>query len=232
MTKLDCQVQLVYRLGMSANEDSGSPTLTARGAATRSRIVNAAADLIYGRGVDRTSLDEVMAEASVSKSQLYHYFADKDALVLAVIALQTERVLGAQQPHLGALDSLPSLRAWGQAIIRLNEQVQMRGCPLGSLADELANDSEPARRSLAAGFEIWTGCIEQGLAKMRERGALAASANPHELAVALLSAVEGGLLLSKTTQKSRPLEVSIEMAIAHVAHHMTPTSERRTRKKR
>ena len=51
-----------------------------------------------------------MAESGVSKSQLYHYFADKDALVREVIALQTERVLAAQQPHLGALDSLSALQ--------------------------------------------------------------------------------------------------------------------------
>ena len=50
--------------------------------------------------------------------------------MLEVIALQAERVLAAQQPRLGALDSLRALRAWGQAIIRLNEQVHMRGCPL------------------------------------------------------------------------------------------------------
>ncbi len=55
--------------------------LTRRGAATRKRIVDAAANLTYAHGVDRTSLDDVMAESGVSKSQLYHYFADKDALV-------------------------------------------------------------------------------------------------------------------------------------------------------
>jgi len=214
---------------MSANEESGSPTLTARGAATRSRIVNAAADLIYAHGVDRTSLDEVMAKAGVSKSQLYHYFADKDALVLEVIALQTERVLGAQQPHLGALDSFRALQLWRDALIQLNASARAKGCPLGSLASELANDSESARKRLAAGFEIWGDCIERGLTKMRERGALAASANPHELAVALLSAVQGGLLLSKTTQTSRPLEISIDMAIAHIARHMSSKSERSSR---
>jgi TetR/AcrR family transcriptional regulator, transcriptional repressor for nem operon len=217
---------------MSANEESGSPTLTARGAATRSRIVNAAADLIYAHGVDRTSLDDVMAASGVSKSQLYHYFANKDALVLEVIALQAERVLAAQQPHLGALDSLRALRAWGQAIIRLNEQVHMRGCPLGSLANELANTSESARKRLADSFSMWRDRIERGLAKMRERGELAASADPHDLALALLSAVEGGLLLAKTTQTSRPLEISIDMAIAHVARHMSSTSGRSPRKKR
>jgi TetR/AcrR family transcriptional regulator, transcriptional repressor for nem operon len=197
-----------------------SRSLTARGAATRSRIVNAAAELIYKHGVDRTSLDDVMAVGGVSKSQLYHYFADKDALVLEVIALQAEHVLAAQQPHLDAMDSLAALRAWVQAILRLNALVQMRGCPLGSLANELANTSESARKRLAGGFGTWIDRIEHGLAKMRERGELAKSADPRELAIALLSAVEGGLLLSKTTRTSRPLEIAMEMAIDHVAKYV------------
>jgi len=86
----------------------------------RARIVEAAADLVYSRGASRTSLDDVMAASGVSKSQLYHYFADKDALIHEVIALQTERVLKAQQPHLDALDSLPALRRWRDAMIDLN----------------------------------------------------------------------------------------------------------------
>jgi AcrR family transcriptional regulator len=176
--------------------------------------------LIYVHGVERTSLDEVMAASGVSKSQLYHYFADKDALVLEVIAKQTERVLDAQQPHLEALDSLPALRAWRGAIVRLNKATGGRGCPLGSLASELASDSEPARKRLADGFSIWRDRIENGLARMQERGELGASADPHDLALALLTAVEGGLLLAKTTQSSRPLEIALDMAIDHVARHV------------
>lgn len=195
--------------------------MTERGAATRSRIVNAAADLMYEHGMEGTSLDEVMAASGVSKSQLYHYFTDKDALVLAVIALQAERVLDAQRPHLEALDSLPAIRAWRDAIVRLNKVADYRGCPLGSLASELANDSEDARKRLAAGFAIWRERIQRGLKKMRERGELAASADPHELALALLAAVEGGLLLAKTTHSSRPLEIALDMAVEHVAKHVT-----------
>src|SRR5258708_12631851 len=96
---------------MRINRKSEPRSLTARGAATRSRIVEAAADLIYAHGVERTSLDDVMAASGVSKSQLYHYFAVKDALVLEVIAKQTEPVLDAQRPHLAALNSLPALNA-------------------------------------------------------------------------------------------------------------------------
>jgi len=206
---------------MPANQKSQPRSLTARGAATRGRIVEAATDLIYTHGVDRTSLDDVMAVSGVSKSQLYHYFADKDALVLEVIARQTQRVLDAQQPHLGSLDSLPALVAWRDAIVQLNKAADGKGCPLGSLASELANESEPARKRLADSFAIWHERIAMGLAKMRERGDLAASADPDKLAFALLSAVEGGLLLAKTTHSSPPLEIALDMAIDHVARHMT-----------
>ena len=187
---------------------------------TRARIVEAAANLIYAHGVERTSLDDVMAASRVSKSQLYHYFADKDALVLEVIARQTERVLDAQRPHLEALDSLPALKAWRNAMVRLNKAAQGRGCPLGSIASELANDSEPARKRLADSFSMWRDRIENGLARMQERGELSASADPHDLALALLSAVEGELLLTKTTRSNRPLEIVINMAIDHVARHV------------
>jgi hypothetical protein len=94
------------------------------------------------------------------------------------------------------------------------------GCPLGSLASELANDSEPARKRLADSFSMWRDHIENGLAKMQERGELSASADPRDLAFALLSAVEGGLLLAKTTRSSRPLEIALDMAIDHVAWHV------------
>jgi len=201
---------------MPADQKSESRSLTARGAATRARIVEAAADLIHAHGVERTSLDDVMAASGVSKSQLYHYFADKDALVLEVIARQTERVLGAHAPYLETMDSLAALEAWRDAIVRLNEATHGKGCPLGTLASELANDSEPARKRLDDSFALWRARIEYGLAKMRARGELDAAADPHDLALALLGALQGGLLLSKTSQSSRPLEIALDMAIDHV----------------
>jgi TetR/AcrR family transcriptional regulator, transcriptional repressor for nem operon len=206
---------------MPANRKSEPRSLTARGATTRARIVEAAADLIYAHGVERTSLDDVMAASGASKSQLYHYFADKDALVLEVIARQTERVLDAQRPYLEALDSLAALKAWRNAIVRLNKATQGNGCPLGLLASELASESEPARKRLADSFSMWRDRIEKGLAKMQKRDELSVSADPHELALALLIAVEGGLLLAKTSRSGRPLEIAIDMAIGHVARHVT-----------
>src|SRR6201995_1787264 len=92
--------------------------LTARGAATRDRIVGAAADLMYVKGVHATTLDDIRAATGVSKSQLYRHFPDKDALVHAVIALRGEQVLRRETQRLERLSSFSGLLRWRNALIQ------------------------------------------------------------------------------------------------------------------
>jgi TetR/AcrR family transcriptional repressor of nem operon len=196
--------------------------LTARGAATRARIVDVAADLFAAHGVAQTGLDAVLAGSGTSKSQLYHYFADKDDLVLAVIERQTERVLAAQEPQIRDVDSMAGLRRWSAALVGLQAANGCAGgCPIGSLAAELADDPRP-RAVLAASFARWESFLVAGFEAMRVRGELRAGAEPADLATAVLSAVQGGLLLTDTARSTRPLELALDMAIAQVAAARSP----------
>ncbi len=193
--------------------------LTARGAATRARIVDAAADQMYAHGALRTSLDEVMVASRTSKSQLYHYFADKDALVRAVIIRQTERVLDGQDPYLCALDSMAGLRRWATMILDVQQQRSgVGGCPIGSLASELSDTSEDARQLLADSFQKWEARLATGLTAMQHGGELQRDADPNDLASAIMAALQGGLLLAQTTRDTRHLQLSLDMALNHVAH--------------
>ncbi|HEY6518350.1 MAG TPA: TetR family transcriptional regulator C-terminal domain-containing protein [Roseiarcus sp.] len=191
---------------------------TARGAATRARIIAAAADLVCRRGARATSLDDIMAASATSKSQLYHYFADKDALMRAVIELQTRRVTGGQATLLEAVDTLDRLRGWRDEVVAMNKAAHsVGGCPLGSLASELADQSESARAMLADGFGLWRSHLARALRAMRDRGELKEDAKPEDLATAVIAALEGGLLLAQTARTTRPLELALDMAIDHVA---------------
>jgi AcrR family transcriptional regulator len=183
---------------------------------------------MYANGVEATSLDHVCAEAKVSKSQLYHYFADKDALVREVIAAQTQRVLAAQEPVLGKVDSPDGLRTWAETILDLNRG-RTTGCPLGSLANELASQSEATRVQLVAGFDLWADRLSRGFAVMQSRGELSPSANPHDLAISVLAALQGGLLLAKTTRSTAPLALALNMALKHVDAHRRLPRRRTTR---
>lgn len=199
------------------------PRLTARGRVTRERIVTAAAALIHERGVAGTSLDDVRAASSTSKSQLYHYFADKSALVRAVVERQVAQVLEAQSPELDALDSMPALRAWRDRVVALNAQVDCAGgCPLGRLASELAESDPAARSALASGFGEWQGRLAGGLRRMQERGRLAPEADSAALALGLLAAAQGGLLLAQTARTTTPLEVALDLALDGVQAQLAP----------
>ncbi|MEE4544996.1 TetR/AcrR family transcriptional regulator [Streptomyces sp. V4-01] len=210
--------------GSGATAATGSPSavaeprLTRKGQATRARIVAAASALVFERGVAGTSTDDVRAAAGVSTSQIYHYFADKSALVRAVIAHQTEAVLDAQRPLLGRLDSMEALRAWRDLVVGLQRERQCEGgCPIGSLAGELAEIDPEARAELAAGFARWEDGIRSGLRAMRDRGELRPGADPDRLSLAILAALQGGLLLTQTRRETAPLEAALDTMLAHVA---------------
>jgi TetR/AcrR family transcriptional regulator, transcriptional repressor for nem operon len=190
---------------------------TARGRATRERIVVAASELISERGIAETSLDDVIEHAGVSKSQLYHYFEDRAALLRAVVAHNTESVIG----YLGEVDdSWTAIRSWLDSLVEV--QVERRGCggcPLGSLVPQLAETDEEARHALVDSFARWEALLRDGLRSMQARGKLGRRADPGELATATMAAIQGGLLLTQTRRDPGQLAIALDAAYAHLRAH-------------
>jgi AcrR family transcriptional regulator len=193
--------------------DAGDrPKLTAKGERTRARIIEAAAGLIYERGVASTSLDEIRSAAGVSGSQLSHYFAGKDELVQAVIGYQAATVTGHQrQADLGTPEGL---RAWRDMVIAEVQTSQGQGgCPLGSLAGQVAETDADARDLLAAGFGQWSAAIGDGLRRLHAAGDLPDGTDPDKLAVTLLAALQGGLILAQVQRDTGPLETAVDTVL-------------------
>ncbi len=191
--------------------------LTRKGRETRQRIIEAAARLVYEGTVAAVSLDEVCRATSTSKSQLYHYFDDKEDLVHAVIDHERERVLGFHRPALGSLSTWDDIQRWRDMIVEAQAARACRGgCPLGSLASELADLDEPARRQLSSAFVAWEQLLNDGLAKMADAGTLRADANTKDLAVSVIASLQGGLLLAEIDRSTRPLEIALDAAIAYL----------------
>lgn len=200
---------------MSTN--ATAPPRTARGAATRARIVDAATGLVRAHGAANTTIDAVIEASKVSKSQIYHYFTDKDDLVLAVIQRQAECVLGTHEELLKKLNSLAGLRRWRDAVVELTRQTNCAGgCPLGSLAAELS-EAPRTRLALAESFARWASYFEAAFVRMQTRAGRKPGGDLKALSEALLASLQGGLLLAQTMRSTRPLELALDMAIDHVA---------------
>lgn len=197
---------------------AGAPSrrLTRKGQETRQRIVDAAADLIFQQGVAHTTIDDVRAAADVSSSQLYHYFDDKPALVRAVVDHQADVMVGQQETI--DFSTLDGLRAWRDFVVEHEREIDgTGGCPVGSLASQLAETDPEARAHVAEGFRRWQATIQSGLREMHARGELTPETNPDALALALLAALQGGLLLTQIQRNTQPLEAALDAMLELVA---------------
>lgn len=193
------------------------PRFTAKGEATRARIVDIAAELIISQGVAGTGMEDVQQAAGVSASQLYHYFGDKQGLVRAVIGFQADAIITNQRLRTDPLDSFDALQAWRDRLVAAQKlRGCVGGCAIGSLASELADTQPEARAELVTAFARWEAPIRQGLRAMHDRGELRADADTDSLAVALVAAVEGGALLTRTRRETRPLEIALDTMLDHI----------------
>ena len=190
---------------------------TKQGRATRERIVRAAAELVGERGAAATSLDDVIAATGASKSQLYHYFGDKHGLVEAVVDYQCAMVLGLQAHALGSVSNWQDLERWAATMVGIVEDQDARGgCPIGTLAAALSDTDEGLRTSLSEAFQAWSDAIRGALLRLQENGLIAASADLEALTTTTLSAIQGGLLLSKTSRDAGQLRIALDGAIAQL----------------
>lgn len=191
--------------------------LTRKGEATRERILESAAELIYRHGVQGTSNDAVRRAAGVSGSQLSHYFPDKESLVRAALAWRAESMMGLREdPPRGPLDSMAALRAWADGYVG-NPAVVAGGCSFGSLAAEVLKSDLDVRDAVADGFDRWRAQFRDGLTAMRDRGVLRPDADPDRLATCLMAAFQGGLLLTQAARDVQPLREALDAALAYVA---------------
>src|SRR3954465_10830871 len=112
----------------ATTEARGPQKLTGKGQATRARILEHAAELIYAKGVHATNNEQLRRAAGVSGSQLNHYFPTKESLVLAVIARQAGRgPTFPREERFTGFGNLDALREWADFYVGY-ERAYQEGC--------------------------------------------------------------------------------------------------------
>ena len=195
---------------------------TARGRATRERIVRAATELVGARGVAGTSLDDVREAARASKSQLYLYFADRDELMRAVARSTCDTVLETQSDPLAGFDSIAGIERYLDWLIALQVELDTPGCPMGTLAGQLVQRDEASRAILAGGLERWQRSLQTGLEAMGARGELRPEASAERLATQTLLLLQGGLMLSHVHSDTGQMRLPADTVVEHIRDACLP----------
>ena len=187
-------------------------TLTEKGRRTRERILQAAADLLHGQGINATSAGDVMRASGTGKGQFYQHFSSWEALVAEVFA-----------GHVAFVESLPPFESWDDVerwMLTYHELQRSfefeRGCPLGTAAYALHADQKTVRDPVTKAFTAIRDNISRFLRREQRAGRYDADADPKRLAEFAIATVQGGLLLSLLYKNGKPLRGVIREALTHL----------------
>jgi AcrR family transcriptional regulator len=202
--------------------------LTAKGKATRDRIAKVAGELILRDGLSTLNMDALRTAASVSGSQLAHYFTDKQALIRAVVVRQINVVLDFhRQPKLGALNTFDDFERWIDLNIRYLRRIGYSGTPTyHALAGQLGKSDSTTRETLASGYWQWIELLEKVIQQMQGSGVVAARADPRRLALVIVSAHQGGATLAFTYRADWPHADAVRFAVNYLRMFATDPAER------
>jgi TetR/AcrR family transcriptional regulator, transcriptional repressor for nem operon len=183
---------------------------------TQTRLIDAAARLFHEQGFNGTGISTILREAGVNSGSLYHFFPSKEALLVAVLERYTHLLRPIVMAPVEAATPDPIERVFAlMAQYRgwLSPIGFAQGCPIGNLALEVGDSSPQARELIRKNFEGWYGVVRSWLEDAGSR--LPAATDRGQLAVFVLTVLEGGIMQARAAQSPKPFDDSVSQLRIH-----------------
>lgn len=193
---------------------------SAKGAETKAKIIRTAADLFHERGVGATSPDDVIEASKTGKGQFYHYFKSKEGLVHEVLQTHLHAIKSGTAPVNYEISTWRDLESWFFAQLELQKRFGMRrGCPFGTIGNELREGDELIRQDLSLIFEVMKTKLASFFIREKAKSRLSKDAKEDQLADFCIAAVQGAMLMGKIQRSSEVTEASLREALVHLRRY-------------
>jgi len=196
---------------------------------TKQRLLRAGERLFRAQGYSGTGLKQLAAEAEAPWSSMYHFFPDgKEQLAEEVIRYGGELYAQMIRQCFAAYpDPREAVAAMfsGEAKI-LRSSGFRNGCPVASVALDVASTTDKVRKPCAEVFSSWIDALAGGIAAS---GTAAETAT--DLACYILATLEGAIILSRTSKSVKPLEQTA-MFVLHTLEQNLPRRPRKAKSAR
>jgi AcrR family transcriptional regulator len=192
-------------------------------AGTRDRIIVATNELFRRYGYNGTTLTQISEASAATIGSIYHFFpGGKEALAVAVVETTGAVYRELFESIVGEADDAAAAYVdfFTAAAAVLEDSGFIDPCPIGTIAREVANTSEPIRQAAKTVFDSWIAAAHSHLTAAGIPADVAG-----QLATLFVSTVEGAFVVSRTQRATTPLLAAsrylaalVESAIADVTH--------------
>lgn len=198
-----------------------------RGAQTKLRIIRTAADLFHQKGARATSPDEIIEASKTGKGQFYYYFKNKETLVHEVLQAYLQAIKAGTSPISYEISSWRDLEQWFASHLELQKRYEMtRGCPFGTLGNEVSTNDELIRQDVSLIFEVVKHKLAAFFLGEKAKGRLANRADAQRMADFCIATIQGAMLMGKIRRSSQPVEETAREAVAHVRSYLVKAARR------
>ena len=192
----------------------------ARDSDSRLRMVKVASDLFHKQGVRATSPDDIIEASRTGKGQFYHYFKSKEGLVHAVLESHLEAIKAGSGPIKYEINSWKDLEKWFHSHIDWQMSFGMtRGCPIGTVANELTEEDELLRQDVSLIIELIKYKVAAFFIREKAKGHLRKDADEERLADFCIAALQGAMLVGKIRRNKRPVEMTFRETLEHLKYY-------------
>jgi len=191
-------------------------------------MIKVASDLFHKQGVRATSPDEIIEASRTGKGQFYHYFKSKEGLVHAVLESHLEAIKTGSGPIKYEIGSWNDLEKWFHSHVDWQMSFGMtRGCPIGTVANELTEKDELIRQDVSLIIELIKYKLAAFFIREKAKGRLTKDADEERMADFCIATLQGGMLVGKIRRNKRPVEMAFREALGHLKHYVVGSGGKR-----
>ena len=186
---------------------------------TKAEIIAKGTEMISLNGYNATGIDAVLKQVNVPKGSFYHYFGSKEDFGLAVIDRFAERYRQRLETFLDDVEVTPLNRIRNyleSGLARFTQNQCAKGCLIGNLGQELADQNERFRSRLDEIFQSWKVHFAACLREAQGVDELAPDLDVNIIAGFILSGWEGAILRAKVMKSPQPMRDFIETLFSTV----------------
>ena len=179
---------------------------------TKQYIIEKTADIFNARGYAGTSLSNLTDATGLTKGSIYGNFENKDEVALAAFDYNFKRVTQYLKSRITETENAVDRLLIYPAVYRnfLKIPFLKTGCPILNTSTE-ADDTHPALKKKAAeALAFWKKSLENQVKRGIERKEIKASADPVQIAVVIMSMIEGAIMQAKVTGRSTELNIAMD----------------------
>jgi TetR/AcrR family transcriptional repressor of nem operon len=197
---------------------------------TRRKLIEATTALMLRQGFNAATVDEICAEAGLTKGSFFHHFENKDDIGQAVVKAWGEfgqSVYGEAWKQPG--EPLEEIHRLFDIMDGLTRRPEPCVCLVGMLSQEMSGEHPDFRAACARELGIWTEMFRSRLEAAKQQLKPAVNFDPAEVAWFINSLWQGSALIGKARQSTEMIRANLRLAKGYVdslfAHPQRPVSQ-------